>query len=106
MREQFVTAFGSSLVLGGAFAIGAVLHAALVEGTLGLTAPLSVFGLVGGAALVVAGRAVEQRVSDDDTESDESDEAAAERAEYDPELAPVDESALEGYERDDEYDGG
>lgn len=107
MSDRFVGAFGSTLTLGGALAVGAVLHAAVVEGTLPPFGPVAVLGLAGGVALVVVGHRVESASGDatDGGDGKETgDSGAGDEAEYDPEMAPVDESALDGYERDDDYE--
>ncbi len=97
MNDRIVYGFGSILLLTGAFAIGGVLHRVFVQGTLSLTSPVTVFGILVGIGLMALGRRIEARHRDalgltDDDEEDEFDEANA----------PFDEADLEKYERDDQ----
>lgn len=92
---------GSTLLLLGAFAIGAVFHGAFVEQSFSLTSPISVVGLTAGLVLVVVGRRLEADhqasvLPDDDGREDEDAEDS-----FDESAAPFDAADLEKYERDD-----
>lgn len=92
---------GSTLLLLGAFAIGAVIHGVFVEQSFSLASPLSVFGLVAGLALILFGRRLEAgHQASLLSNEDESDGEDAE-VEFDEAAAPFDEADLEKYERDD-----
>lgn len=96
MNDRIVYGFGSIVLLTGAFAVGGVLHQVFVEGTLSLTSPVTVFGMLVGIGLMALGRRIEARhrdalgLTDEEEEKDEFDEANA----------PFDEADLEKYERD------
>lgn len=92
---------GSTLLLLGAFAIGAVVHGVFVEQSFSLASPISVSGLVAGLALVLFGRRLEAghqaSLLPDEGKSDGEDAEDG----FDEEAAPFDEADLEKYERDD-----
>lgn len=98
MNPRVVYGLGSILLLTGAFAVGGVLHRVFVVGTLALTSPVAVLGLLVGVVLITVGYRLEERHRDalDPEENEANDE-------FDEEYAPLDESDMEGYERDDEY---
>lgn len=106
MRPQIPRAFGSGLLLFGAFAIGGVLHEVFVEGSIGLFSPVAVLGTLVGVALILGGRRMERAFEPSDyvpgAESDADEEA---EDEYDESHSPVPESALEGRDADESYDG-
>lgn len=95
---------GSTMLLFGAFAIGAVLHGVFVQGEFALTSPVAVFGIAAGLVLIAAGRRLEQRNQESilpvppDTDDADADE---DEAGFDEEAAPFDAAALEKYERDE-----
>lgn len=98
MHPRIVYGLGSILLLTGAFAIGGVLHRVFVIGTLALTSPVAVLGLLVGVVLIAVGYRLEKRHRDVlNPEESEADD------EFDEEYAPFDESDMEGYERDEEY---
>jgi hypothetical protein len=75
-----------------------VLHRVFVVGTLALTSPVTVLGLLIGVILITVGYRLEERHRDVlSPEEDETDD------EFDEEYASFDESDMEDYERDDEY---
>lgn len=101
MDAHVPRSFGSALLLGGAFAIGWVLHQVFVLETMALTAPVSVFVGLAGLGLIVLGRRLE-RAFDPSMFVPESPD---DEDEFDESLSPLDEDALDGRERDDSYDG-
>jgi hypothetical protein len=103
---------GSTLLLLGAFAIGGVLHQSLVQGTIAVTAPVSVLGIGAGIALIAVGRRLEGRYEDEARSVGEPDDGTSEtdgtsgngsdrESEFDERWAPFDAADLEKYERDD-----
>lgn len=101
MDRRVPYSLGSAILLVGAFAVGWVFHQVLVQGAMSFTAPAAVFGLVGGGALILAGRAMERRFDPSDyVTAPERDE----EEEFDEETAPLSEADLEGYERDESYE--
>jgi len=91
---------GSAGTILGALAIGWALHAVL-NGRRATSFPV-VASVAVGVALVAGGRLVERRFEGEALGIGTDDEADG--AEYDDALAPVDEAALEKYDRDDDYD--
>lgn len=103
MRERVEYTIGSVLSIVGAFAIGAILHRVFVQQSLTVTEPTAVLGIVAGLVVIAVGQRIEQRTGMENAatpDREESDEAES----FDEELAPIDESSLEQYERDEEYD--
>lgn len=95
---------GETLLLFGAFAIGAVLHGALVEHSFSLTSPVAVFGVLAGGALIGVGRRLErqnrQEIAPESEDDGETGDAEA-TEEFDEELAPFEMEQLEKHDRDD-----
>jgi len=96
---------GSTLLLLGAFAVGAVLHAVFVKQSFALTAPAGVFGIAGGLALVAVGRWLEgkhrESIVPTPEDGDGDGDDGGDEAEFDEEAAPFDAADLEKYERDE-----
>ena len=92
---------GSTLLLFGAFVVGAGLHGVLVKGTLEPTSLPFVLSLVVGGGLIYAGWRLENTFDPSELlPTDETDEE-----EFDESLSPLSESDMEGRDRDDSYDG-
>lgn len=104
MRVSVPALFGSTIELLGAFVIGGVLHQTLVRGAFPVTAPASVFGILGGLALILVGRRLERRFEPSEyvpaAEDEEDDE------EFDEELSPVPTERLEEREADESVEEG
>lgn len=100
MDRRVPYTFGSTLLLIGAFVVGGALHEAFVQGSVGVTSPLFVLGLVVGSVVVYTGWRIEREF--DPSEMVPGDE---EEEEFDEAASPISASDLEGRERDDSYDG-
>lgn len=98
--------FGTAVELAGAFTIGSVIHRSVVRNEYALTAPPSVFGILLGLALIVAGRSLARRFQPSDYVPDTPDEEEeeGEEMEFDEELSPVPSDRLENREVDDSVD--
>lgn len=101
MRDRVGYTVGSVLSLVGAFAIGAILHQVFVKHSLSVTEPTAVLGIVAGLVVIAVGQRIEQRTGMENAVTPDREENSVE---FDEELAPIDESSLEQYERDEEYD--
>lgn len=103
MRRAIPRAFGSGLLLFGAFAIGAVLHEVLVTGSAGAFSPFAVGGVLVGGVFILVGLRLERRF--DPSEFVPATEEEEEKLdEFDEDMTPVSEEMLEGREADDSYD--
>ena len=103
MRPGLPRLFGSTLTLLGAFAIGGVLHAVVVEQSMAPLSPVAVLGAVAGVALVFVGRRLERQFDPStyvpDTDDDEDGEPSSELG-----GSPLDEVDLSARESDDSRD--
>lgn len=101
MDSRIPRLFGSTLLLLGAFVVGGGLHRVLVRGTMSPTSFPFVLSVVVGSILVYVGWRLENEFDPSAmVPTDEEDDE-----EFDESLSPVDDSDLEGLERDDTYDG-
>ena len=100
MDVRIPRSLGTVFLLTGAFAIGSVLHQALVQQTLALTSPFAVFASLAGIGLIVLGRRLEREFDPSEfiPKAPEDEEEG-----FDEALSPLDEHDLEGYEADEDY---
>lgn len=103
MARGVPRAFGSGLLLLGAFAVGGVLHGVAVEGSLDPLSPLAVGGVLLGAVSILVGWRLERAFDPsayvpDGEEADEGEES------FDEELSPVSAEALAEREADEGYE--
>lgn len=101
MRERVGYTIGSVLSIVGAFAIGAILHQVFVQQSLSVTEPTAVLGIVAGLVVIAVGQHIENRTEMENAATPDRGENSVE---FDEELAPIDESSLEQYDRDEEYE--
>lgn len=100
MNGQIPRAFGSVLLLLGAFAVGGVLHAVFVEGTTDALSPVPVGGVIIGAMLIVVGLRLEREFDPSRYVADEREEGD----EVNEEWPPVPDEMLKGLDPDGDYE--